>query len=184
MPTALKYWRGFSFSILFVVLGGLCIIGNGCATGPRYQSTVSSPADGAQVRGTFKGFPAHWYKLTLEQVDGKKVNLPWWKTDWHTLILLDPGDRMLRVRCQFATASRTGSGTADFVASFQAGHTYQLRCDRQGDVVTFWVADTKTQLNASKQIAATTSSTSIFHPSAADGTQLLLRVLVLIGTGG
>ena|ERR1041385_3948762 len=175
MPIALKYWRDFSFSILSVVLGGLCIIGNGCATVPRYQSRASSPADGAQVLGTFKGFPAHWYRLTLEQVDGKKVNISWWKPDWHTPVLLDPGDRRLRVRCQFATVSRAGSGTADFVASLRAGHTYQLRCDRRDDVVIFWVADTKTQLDASKQIAATISSTSMF--TTVDGTQLLLEVL-------
>ena len=184
MPIALKYGRSFYYLMFVVVLGGMFIIGGGCATTPHYQSKVSSPVDGAQVRGTSKTRWVHWYKLRLEKVDGIKANTSWW-TDWTKPILIDPGDRVMRVECQFGTNWGMESVSTDLTVSLQAGHTYQLRCGIEDNTVVFWAEDTETHLNAGKQIV-TVSTTPVSPSQTAAGVTvfLLFRVLLLMGTGG
>jgi hypothetical protein len=184
MPIALKYCRSACFLMFVVVQVGLCLVGSGCATTPQYQSKASSPADGAQVRGASKFNWTHWYKLKLEQVDGKKVNLSWW-TDWTKPVLIDPGDRVMRVQCQFAMDSSPDSVTVDLAASLQAGHAYQLRCGIEDNAIAFWVEDTETHLSAGKQILTVNTTPVSPSQTAAGVTALLLfRLLLLVGTGG
>lgn len=186
MLTGLKTRRKNRLAIFAIVLGALGIMGNGCASpSSRYQPLISSPSDGAQVVGTHQGYPTHWYKLTLEKVDGRKISLPWWKTDWNTPLLIDPGERTLQVRCRFEMDFHSDSITADLNASLQPGHSYQLRCDiTDNDTVVFWVEDTKTHLNASRPITTPATPPSLLQPTAEAGVFLLLRVLLLISTGG
>jgi len=184
MPIAIKCGRSFYSLMFVVVLGGLCIVGNGCATAPQYQSRTSSLVDGAQVRGASKFRWKQWYKLRLDEVDGRKAKTSWW-TDWTKPILIDPGDRVMRVQCQFATDWNHDSVTVDLTASLQAGHAYQLRCGIEDNAVAFWVEDMETHLNAGKQIV-TVSTTPVSPSQTAAGVTvlLLLRVQLPIGTGG
>jgi hypothetical protein len=111
--------------VFAVVLGGLNLLGGGCATAPRYQPTVTSAAEGAQLRGTreFHGL-GHWYRIRLEAVDGKKVNASFW-TNWQKPVLVDPGDHVIRVNCVFSMdASGMDSLSVDMNVSLSAGHDY------------------------------------------------------------
>ncbi len=184
MPTALKFNRSFYFLMLIIVLGGLCIVDSGCATKPKYQSKASSPVEVAQVRGAYKFHLKHWYSLRLNEVDGIKTKTSWW-ADWTQPILIDPGDRVMKVECRFPVDSAPASITVDLTASLQAGHTYQLRCGIEDDTVTFWVEDMETHMNTGKQVATVSTTPATPAQTAAKvSLLLLLRVLILIGTGG
>jgi hypothetical protein len=186
MPTTLKYCRYFFFLLFVVVLGGLSIFSSGCATTPRYHAKVASSAEGAQMRGAheFQWF-RHWYKIRLEEVDGEKVNTSFW-TNWEKPILIDPGDRVIRVECLFsADGSRTDSLSVDLNASLRAGHNYKLRCGIVGDSVAFWVEDTETHHKAGMQsLAVSTPPESASQTAAGVAVLLLFRVLISFGTGG
>jgi hypothetical protein len=137
------------------------------------------------VRGVHKGGLFTWYKLTLKQVDRKQVHLPWWETDWHTPILVDPGDRVLGLRCDFASNNQPDFVTADIPVSLQAGHVYQLHGGVEDNAVTFWVEDTATHFIAGKHITMDKPpASSLSQTTASAAIAVLLRVLVLFGTGG
>jgi hypothetical protein len=179
MPTATRRCRSF-YSIMVVVL---CVVGSGCATTSQYQSRASSPVDGAIVRGTHEFHWNYWYKLGVDQVDGKTVNLSWW-SDWAKPVLIDPGDRVIKAKCIFALGgSRTDEVTVDLTVRLQVGHNYQLRNGIEGHVVVFWVEDMKTHLQAGKKVTVNTTPSSPSETAAETAAGLLLRVLLLIGTG-
>jgi hypothetical protein len=175
----MRHCRSF-YSIMFVVL---CIIGNGCAATSQYQSKASSPADGTIVRGIHEFHWNYWYKLGLNQVDGKTINLSWW-SDWAKPVVIDPGDRVIRAKCLYALeGSSTNEVTVDLTVSLQVGHNYQLRNGIEDDVVVFWVEDMETHLLAGKKVAISTDFSSPSETAARTAASLLLRVLLLISTG-
>lgn len=186
MATPRKHGRSFSILMWVVVLGELSIFSNGCATTPRYRAKASLPIDGAQVQGAseFHWF-RHWYKIRLEEVDGEKVSTSFW-TNWKKPILIDPGDRVIRVECVLSPdGSRTESLSVDLNVSFLAGHNYNLRCGIAGDSVAFWVEDTETHHKAGiQQLSISPSPASPAQTAAGVTVLLLFRLLLLMGTGG
>jgi hypothetical protein len=172
--------------VLTVLLAVWSIVGGGCASTPRYKASAASPANGAQVKGSseFRWF-RHWYRIRLEQVDGEKVGTSF-LTNWKKPVLVDPGDRRIRVECEFSVdGSATESLSVDLNVSLQADHTYELRCGIDGDSVGFWVEDTKTQARTGMQrLAVNTPPESAAKTAAGVAVFLLFRTLLLLGTGG
>lgn len=179
MPTATRRCRSLYF-IMFVVL---YIAGNGCTSTSQPQSKASSPVDGAIVRGTHQFHWNYWYKLGLDQVDGQTVNLFWW-SDWAKPILIEPGNRVVKAKCLYSLGgSSTDKVTVDLTISLQAGHNYQLRNGIEGEAVVFWVEDMETHLLAGKKVTVSTTPSSPSETAAKSAAAILLRVLLLFGTG-
>jgi len=169
--------RGLFFFLAVVTLSVLI---TGCSTAPVYKPAARNAAEAALVRGRFKGFIPSWYKLTLEEVDARKVKVAWWQTDWHTPIPIDPGNHRLTVACQYNTAFSSGHGASELEAWLKAGHAYQLCCERQKDLLTFWVEDSATGLRASEQAAARANFKSMFEPSAGDAVEFSMRLTLMV----
>jgi hypothetical protein len=183
MHTAFQRCHSFYFIMFVLVWSSVCIFGYGCTTIPRYQSKASSPVDGAMVRGTREFHLDYWYKLGLNRVDGKATKLSWW-SDWTKPVLIDPGDRMLEAVCLFALGgSSTDKVTVDLAVSLQAGHNYQLRNGVENNAVVFWVEDVETHLLAGKKVTMGIAPSSPAKTAAQTAAGLLLRVLLLFGTG-
>lgn len=182
---SLSLSRSFFILLLVALSGVLSILSSGCATTPQYRAKASSPIDGAQVRGAseFHWF-GHWYRIRLEEVDGEKVNTSVW-TDWKRPILIDPGDRVIRVGCVFSPdGSRTESISVDLNISLLAGHNYKLRCGIEGKSVAFWAEDTETHQKVGMQRLSVSPDKGSPAQTAAGVTALLLfRLLLLMGTG-
>jgi hypothetical protein len=97
-----------------------------------------------------------------------------------------PGARVIRARCLFALEdSKTQEVAVELPVTLQAGRHYQLRNGIESHAVAFWVEDLQTRSLAGKKVTvATTPSTS--SPSevvVGNAALVLLRVLLLIGTG-
>lgn len=171
-----------------ILLAMFCLLDAGCAStsqqsSMQYQPAATTPAEGAVVRGVHEFHMDYWYKLAPDQVDGRSVNLSWW-SDWAKPVLIDPGERVIKARCLYALGgSRTQQLVVDLPVRLEAGHDYRLHNGVQGNAVVFWVEDTQTHRLAGKKVAVSTTPTSAADTAIATAASVLLRVLLLFGTG-
>lgn len=179
MPTEKRRWPGI-FPIALIALG---LLASGCATTSRPEA--SPGADRAIVQGIHEFHWRVWYKLGVDKVDGKSADL-YWYSDWAKPVPVAPGARVIRARCLFAVEdSKTQEVSVDLPVTLQAGRRYQVRNGIESNAVVFWVEDLQTRSLAGKKVTVgTTPSTS--SPSEVvmgNAALVLLRVLLLIGTG-
>lgn len=130
----------------------------GCVTGPQYHVAVCAPNAGALVAGSTNSGILFPMKVTLQMVDGARLSF--WQKSFTDSLLIDPGTRLLTVRCEYSGFPWSGKGCAELKATLQAGHAYTIRCERQKRILTFWAEDTAT-LEAASARQTTTASASI-----------------------
>jgi hypothetical protein len=174
--------RGLKFRAVFIFLG---LLANACATTSEPTPQALPGFQGAVVQGIHEFHWKVWYKLGVDQVDGKSADL-YWYSDWAKPVSVAPGARVIRARCLFALEdSKTQEVAVELPVTLQAGRHYQLRNGIESHAVAFWVEDLQTRSLAGKKVTvATTPSTS--SPSevvVGNAALVLLRVLLLIGTG-
>jgi hypothetical protein len=154
----LKEWSKLLFSV--VVMSAIILAG--CATEPAfqeptYQATVLSQSDGAIVRVSeeIKMGLFHSMFMRIDKVDERSVSSEF----WYGPILLDPGMRVLSISGYYNRSILQDIGRVELNATFNAGHTYLIKAERNETLMTFWVEDEKTHDEVSKR--QTTNVTTI-----------------------
>ncbi len=115
----------------------------GCATTPSYQAKAGNRSDGAIVRGLNTGQFIFFTYTEFEKVDGLPLSI------WHQVgggWMVDPGLRVLTVSGTYVEAfGGRETGRVELHATLKAGHTYRIKAERKGNVMTFWLEDEETQ---------------------------------------
>jgi hypothetical protein len=124
----------------------------GCTTTPGYQTHAANKSEAAAVRRvTFRGF-ADQTIVELEKVDGLPCPM------LSDPVLIDPGSRILNVvgnyHGVFGVQER---GRVELNATVRAGHTYRIRVERNGRIMTFWVEDEEAHEAVSEKRSTTTT---------------------------
>jgi len=125
-------WRKLLFSVGVMSV----IIVAGCTTTPSYQATAGNRRDGAIVHGWASGQFIFFTFAEVEKVDG----LP--RSKWSNSVLVDPGLRVLSVAGTYAGGfGGRDTGRVELNATLKAGHTYRIKAERSGELMTLWVED-------------------------------------------
>jgi hypothetical protein len=128
-----------------------------CATAPSYQAKAIDRSEGAVVRGwQSDGRFAFFTQTQIEKVDGLRLS------GWSQAAggaLADPGVRVLSVSGTYASDLVGGrdTGRVEITATLKAGHTYRVKAECSGKVMTFWVEDGETHEAASERQSTNTT---------------------------
>jgi hypothetical protein len=120
-----------------------------CAVGPKHEATVRSPNEGALVSGWMQVLPL--LKVILVGVDG--LGRRGWHARTTEAALIDPGGRILNVHGEYLGLFYVGYADVELKADLQAGQAYQLRIERNGRLLTFWLEDATTHSEVSDRQA-------------------------------
>ena len=127
-------------AILWVLVPSVVL--SGCQ-GPNYRAIVTSPDAGAIVRAQQQDDRLQTrITVTVERVDGF-FRYPAWQPAPLSLVLIDPGMRTLTVfgREKSKTVFCLDKAEANLQVMLRAGHVYEVKAERKGDEMTFWVED-------------------------------------------
>lgn len=144
-------WR----RLLISVIGMLAVILMGCATVRSYQANATDPSQGAILRAWASGQWDFFTYTQIEKVDGLHLSI-WSQTGSGSLI--DPGVRILTVAGTYAGGfGRRDTGRAELTATLKPGHTYLVKAERNGELMTLWVEDQETlEVVSEKKTTSTT----------------------------
>ena len=135
------------------------IILAGCATTPSYQAKATNRSDGAIVRGWQSGTFMYltFTHTEIEKVDGLRLSV-WSQTGGGWLV--DPGLRVLSVAGTYAGGFggvERYAGRVELDATLIAGHSYRIKAERSGGIMTFWVEDEEMHAAASEKRTTNTT---------------------------
>jgi hypothetical protein len=138
----------------------------GCATGPVYKTTVTSPKDGAQIKSVHEGFwNTTW--VVVSKIDGLKTKNSDRQSNFS--VLVDPGEHVLTVVSSYSESfgfpARCWRGSTQFNVTLRAGDVYHLCCEMrdQDKQFTLWIEDANTHKPITeKQMVDTKSHLAAF----------------------
>jgi hypothetical protein len=119
-----------------LVITALAFVLAGCASTPKYKTTVGSPNKGALVSGSMKSWPL---VVGVKRIDGRRLGF--WQEQ---PVLVEPGMRVLSVHGEYTGFLFCGYGDTELRAILQAGHSYRVEAERKKRMLTFWIEDAVT----------------------------------------
>jgi len=131
----------------------------GCVTVPLYQASVTDPAQGAVLRAWSSGKTAT-FGTFIELVDDRLLYDGLRASDeaqFGTGVLVNPGVRTLNVAATYWGGLINYTGRAKLTATLESGHTYILKAERTGTLITLWLEDQETHEAVSEGITAKAS---------------------------
>lgn len=120
-----------------IVLPSLVLAG--CTTTPRYHAKATDRTDAAVVRGWKSGGVMFFTYTEIERIDGLGVS-----TFSREKAMVDPGLRTLSVAGTYAGGIggiERYTARVDLNATLKAGHSYRVKAERSGELMTLWVED-------------------------------------------
>jgi hypothetical protein len=132
-------WSKMLISVIVLPI----IILAGCTTMPSYQAKATNRSDGAVVSSWSSGTFMFFTYTEIEKVDGLRLSA-WSQASGGWLV--DPGLRVLSVAGTYAGWSPgRDTGRVELVVTLKAGHTYLVKAERSGEIMTLWVEDQETR---------------------------------------
>ena len=118
------------------------ILTAGCATTPGYQAKAINRSDGAIISGWESGAFRFYTYTEIEKVDGIRLSI-WSQVGGGWLV--DPGLRVLSVAGTYVGGfGGRDTGRVELKAILKAGHSYRIKAERSGELMTLWVEDEET----------------------------------------
>ena len=141
--------------LLITVVVMLPIILVSCATAPSYQAKAINRSEGSIVRGWASGRFAYFTRTEVENVDGQRLSI-WSQVGGGPLV--DPGLRVLSVAGTYTGLfGGRDTGRVELTATLKAGHTYRVKAERSGEIMTLWVEEQETHEVVSEKRSTNTT---------------------------